>query len=277
VVQGHGHLDPRPCRVVDDVRRVGSADHRGLVDDDQVAPAEFHRAQGPAAVGEVAKEPGEVVALGDTRAGEHVAGGLGRRDPHHPPMRPCLADLGQHAGLARPRRPNNHLHAAVRGEHVGRGGGLVHPQPARRGRDLGAGLAQRGLQLGDLRAEGAGRVLAGHGWGAARAGLGHQLLLPGQLHPGRVLNPAMPLVHAAAIGPPQRCGRGGRLGRLQAGHRAKLSGQRPVSHLLKQGRLPGRAGRAPGQHPAKVGDQVRARPRGALTRAPLQPFFAPHG
>ena len=81
---------------------------------------------------------------------------------------------------------------------------------------------QRCLQLGDLSPERTSGFLAGHRRAAPRTGLGDEFFLPGQLYAGRVLDPAMPLVHTPPIRPSQQGGRCGRLGWFQAGHWAEF-------------------------------------------------------
>ena len=146
MIKSRGHLDTGPGRVVDDVREVRVTQHRRLVYDNQVAAGEFNGTAGTAAVLRVAKELGEVVALGYSCLYQHVAGCLRRRDPNHPAPRPGSADLGEHTGLARPGRADDHLDAAVRGQHMERGSRLIHPQSGGGRLDLGTWrLVKRGL------------------------------------------------------------------------------------------------------------------------------------
>ena len=72
----------------------------------------------------------------------------------------------------------------------------------------------------------------------------------------------VPLVDAAPVRAPQAGWHLRWLGRLQAGHRLELRGQRPVGQLLQQPGGRRRVHPGTGQHPAQVLDHIRAGPRG---------------
>jgi hypothetical protein len=102
---------------------------------------------------------------------------------------------------------------------------LIHPQPTSGRPRLGLPLLVQGRrELGGRGAQRAGRVLTRHARAAAGAGMGDELFLARQLDPGGDFDPAVPLVAAAAIGPPQRLRYWDCLRRFQAEHLAELPG-----------------------------------------------------
>ena len=89
-------------------------------------------------------------------------------------------------------------------------------------------------------------------------------LFDGQLRVRGVPGAAVPLVDAAPVRAQQAARHFGRLGRLQAGHRFELRGQRTVGQVLQQGGGRGRVHPRPRQDPAQVLDHIGARPRGLI-------------
>ena len=100
-------------------------DHGAFVGHDQ-------RAGRDPALGEVGEEPGGVRGDLDAGRAQFVGGVLGGGGAEHRPV-PDRGGGGQDPGLPGSGRPGDDLDGARRGEDVPDGGGLVQPQPARRG------------------------------------------------------------------------------------------------------------------------------------------------
>ena len=269
-------LAPLGLGVGDQVGQVRAGQHRGLVDHQQGARADRDGAAGAAAAGQVAQELGGVVRPGHS-GGQGVAGRLGRGDADHraePGLGPDPGGLGQHPGLPGSGRRVDHRYEPAIGQRGERGGGLVLAQPAARARILRVAHVTRVLRLARarvpgqrvleprrVRAERARGFRAGHARRAVRAGLRDHALFHGQLRARGIPGTAVPLVDAAPIRAQQAGRHLGGFGRLQAGDRLELRGQRPVGQVLQQRGGRGRIPAGARQDAAQVLDQVRAGPR----------------
>ena len=218
----------------------------------------------------VGEQPGGVGGDLDAGRAEFVGGVLGGGGAEHRPV-PGLSGGGQDPGFAGAGRAGDDLDGAGRGEHVPDGGGLVQPQPARRGvlARVVRAAAQLRLEQRRVGAEAARGQLARQARRALRLRVRDQPLFHGQLRGGGVPRDAGPRVDAAPVQlAAQRRGQRRPLGCLQAHHLPGPPGQGLVGQAEQQ-LLRGLRAHLPGLRRHDQGElleQVVPGPGGVLVR-----------
>jgi hypothetical protein len=264
-IAGQDHLGAAGGRrLADPVGQVRIGNHRGLVDQEEVAGLQRDGAARAALPGQMAQELRARVALGHAD-GQRVAGRLGRRDPDDPPeprVGPRLAGRGQHPRLSRPGRRVDHRDAPAVSQHRQRGRGLIHAQPGPRAHTKRVArvlrmAGQRGLELSQVRAQQPRSRGAVHARRAVGARQRDHAFFHGQLRVRGKPHAAVPLVDATPVRTQQAARKVNRFGRAQARLQLELRRQRPVRNLFQQGGGLGRVHAGAGQHPAQELDHIR--------------------
>ena len=168
-----------------------------------------------------------LAAIWTAGGAELVGGVLGGGGAEYRPV-PGPGDGGEDAGLAGAGRAGDHFDGARRGKRVPDGGGLVQPQPARRGvlARVVRAAAQLRLEQRGVGAEAPRGQLAGQVRRALGLRVRDEVFFQGQLRGGGVPRDAGPRVDAAPVQlAAQRCGQRRPFRGLQAHHLAGPAGQ----------------------------------------------------